>query len=240
MEERKGIIGICDDKEFVAKKLQRIVEGLCEKNKWNWEVKIFLSGNEMLQDLAEISIAFVDIEMPEMDGIELGRIIKEQKASCKIIMATGNLERFKEAFYINAIRYVTKPFDEAEIEEALEVAIGSNLGELTLEVYQQRNKYQLRQADIQYIESFNGYAEIVSYDQVFRKDVSLDDLETMLDERLFVRINRKNIVNLLFVRPCKTTNVQINNVEMVVSRRKKKDFERKYVEFELKYRRELL
>ncbi len=240
MEERKGIIGICDDEEAVAKKLQKIVEGLCEKNKWNWEVKIYLSGNEILQDLANLSIVFVDIEMPGMDGIQLGRAMKEQKNSCKIIMATGNLERFKEAFYINAMRYVTKPFDEVEIEEALNAAIGSDLAELTLEVYQQRNKYQLRQADIQYIEAFSGYAEIISFEQVFRKDVSLDDLETMLDQRLFVRINRKNIVNLLFVRPCKTTNVQVNNVEMPVSRRKKKDFERKYVEFELKYRRELL
>ena len=34
-EEKKDIIGICDDQELVAIKLQRIVERLCEKNEWN-------------------------------------------------------------------------------------------------------------------------------------------------------------------------------------------------------------
>ncbi len=239
-EVEKGVIGICDDQEVVLHQLQQIIEEICTEKKLDWEVRTYLFSREMLEHLAELAIVFLDIDMPEMDGIEIGKIIKQKNPECRIIMATGTVERYKEAFQIQAMRFVTKPFDKAEVEEALLAAIGKSLGRQLVEVYQQRNKYRIRQADIQFAEAFNGCAEVTAGGQVFRKDISLDELEKQLDERIFVRINRKFIVNLRYVQFHKPAHIRVGNIEMPISRRKKKEFECKYIEFDLKYRGEML
>ena len=54
-----------------------------------------------------------------MDGIDVGKEILRQNPGCRSIIASGEWERFKEGYVIRAVRFVTKPFDEEEIAEAL-------------------------------------------------------------------------------------------------------------------------
>ena len=155
-------------------------------------------------------------------------------------MATGKIERFKEAFHIQAMRFVTKPFEREEVEEALKAAIDSNLGGTFLELYFRRNKYEIRQADVQYIEAYNGYAEFIVNGKRFRKESSLDELEELLDKRVFVRINRKTILNMCWVQSYRNHCMQVTDREFVVSRRRRKEVESRYIEYDLHYRREIL
>lgn len=234
--KEKYIIGVCDDQEEVLWQLRQMIEEICTRLGLDVKVRIFLNEQELLSELENISILFLDIEMPRVDGIALGRIVKEKCPACKIIMATGNVKRFKEAFQIQAMRFVTKPFISVEVEEALVAATECNIGNQYMVVYQQRNKIEVQQAQVCYIEAYNGYAEFVVDGRIFRRDNSLDELEKELDDRLFVRINRKTIVNLRYVKK-KGTCIWIGDREMEISRRKKKLFECKYIEFDLRYRR---
>ena len=231
------IIGICDDQQIILQELHQIVTQVCEK--WNepWEVRPFGSGEDMLMYADEMTIAFLDIEMPDMDGIELGKKLGEKNPNCKIIMATGKVERYKEAFKINAFRFVTKPFNIEEIEEALDAAKASDFAGRTIELYSHRNKIEVLQEKIRYVESYDGYAEFTVDTQKFRKDSSLDELETVLDERLFIRISRKHIVNLRWITSYKGNKVYIEDEVFTVSRRRLKEFERKYIEYDLNYKR---
>ena len=61
---------------------------------------------------------FLDVDMPDMDGLEVGRKLREMGIDCPLIIETGMVERFKEAFAIGALRYVTKAFSEGGIGEA--------------------------------------------------------------------------------------------------------------------------
>lgn len=71
---------------------------------------------------------FLDIEMPQMDGIEIGRIIKKIHPKCKIIMAADKEERIKEAFQIEALRFISKPFEYLEVEGAIKALYKQRLG----------------------------------------------------------------------------------------------------------------
>jgi len=232
---KKGIIAICDDQEYIVQQLQQLIETICADHGANWEVRTYLSGDELLEHLSELSVVFLDIEMPGMDGIELGKILRENNPECKIIMATGTVERFKEAFHIHAMRFVTKPFVREEVEEALMAAIGDSPGGAMLEVYQERNLYEIRQADIWYLKAFNGYTIIVVDGKTFRKDISLINLEKQLDEKIFARVNRNVIVNLRFAEVCKKAYVKISEEKMTISKRNMKEFEHKYMEYDLRY-----
>lgn len=74
-----------------------------------------------------MDILFLDIEMPGEDGIQTGKRLRERGSECKIIMATSMAERFKEGYHIGASRFVTKPFDQEEVEEELDKRLFINL-----------------------------------------------------------------------------------------------------------------
>lgn len=232
------VIGICDDHEMIIRQLKRIIDDLLMKQKVNYSIRTYLSGTELLKDINQIDVVFLDIDMPGMDGIEVGKQIVN-KSDCKIIMETSRVDRFKEAFKIHAIRFVTKPFDPKEIDEALKLVMKGEIGVETIELYSMRNPYNVKQNDICYIRAFNGYVECMVGDKIFRKDISLNKLEEMLDKRLFARVNRQYIVNIRWVSEYYDGDFTIWNQKFQVSRRLKKDFEKKYMEFDLNYRWDL-
>ena len=151
-------------------------------------------------------------------------------------MATGKVERFKESFKINAFRFVTKPFISSEIEEAIETLITLKIGEKAISLYLDRNPYEIPQKDIKYFKAFNGYSIAVVKDECFRKDSSLNELEKVLDKRIFVRINKQYLVNMRFVEIVKASALVIDGIEIPISRRKQKKLETAYINFDVNYR----
>ena len=232
----KLIIGICDDQKEIVIELKKMLEAYLSAQNCSYELYLFLNGESLLGQIDKINVVFLDIEMPRMDGIELGRKIKQINPECKIIMATGRVDRFKEAFRIHAERFITKPFEKAEVEEALRAVALRNFGEETIELYYLRNLYKICQRDISYIVAYNGYTEFVVDDKVFRKETSLNEVECMLDERIFFRINRKCMINMQWIQVYSGGVIRIGGKEFEVSRRRRKDFEQKYIEFDLRYR----
>ena len=230
-------IAICDDEKIIIDELYEMIYTILHNYKYNNQIIIFQNGEDILEDAENLDIVFMDIEMPKADGLQLGKEIKSRNPKCKIIMATGMVERFKEAFHIKAHRFVTKPFDKEEIEEALLTAIDEENNHNYIEVYYQRKQYNILQEEIQYLEAYSGYTELETGGKRFRKEASLLELERMLSDILFVRIDRKYIVNLRYVQSYMNDKFVIGEKLFSISRRNRKEFERKYIEFDLRCRR---
>ena len=131
-----------------------------------------------------------------------------------------------------------KPFDIDEVKEAIETALSNTYVPKMIDVYCKRVKYPLIEEEIRYVKAFDGYSEIYAGNNVYRKKCSLDELETLLSDCLFVRLNREILVNLRWVEHIDTGTIQIQEKEFRVSRRRKKVVEHKFIEFDLKYRKE--
>ena len=87
-------VGICDDEPLVAEALKRNILEIADRNGWNINVSYYESGNELLEAVDVLQAVFLDIDMPQMDGIETGKRIGEKNPECKIIMATGRVDRY--------------------------------------------------------------------------------------------------------------------------------------------------
>lgn len=229
-------VGICDDEELIIDALDGIIQKIVSNNGWKIAISHYQSGKELLKDVFDLDAVFLDIDMPELDGIETGRKVCEINSECKIIMATGRTDRFKEAFHIKAFRFVTKPFDCDEIEEALQAVLKRQIGWETIELYEKRNPYQIPQKDILYIEAYAGYSEFTVSDRILRKECSLSELEQELSKELFFRVSRQYIVNLGKITEYVRGSILIQGKKIRVSRRKKKEFEQAYLEYDLNYR----
>lgn len=229
-------VGICDDEKIILELLKSIIEQCLEELEEDSTILTFDSGEKLLEEAKGLDILFLDIEMSGMDGIETGKRIPRQNPDCKIIMATSRQERFKEAFKINAFRFVTKPFQKEEIKEALKDVFQTRVGMEKIEVYRERVPYTFFQKDILHVEAVDSSVEFVLGECVFRKETSLKELETILDDRIFYRVNKQCIVNMQHIDTYKNGVIRIGEAEIRVSIRKKKEFEKAYIMFDVSYR----
>ncbi|WJG08986.1 LytTR family DNA-binding domain-containing protein [Aliiglaciecola sp. LCG003] len=175
-------------------------------------------GNQALMFAKELSpnIIFLDIEMPGISGIEVAKHIPE---NCVIIFATAYNEHAVEAFELNAIDYILKPFDDERFYTALERArqkikggqhddyaklseiIQQMMGELQKGYRERlviRDPGRIRLIDvgnINFITGAGNYAEIHLNDgkHVLHRE-TLATLEDQLNPAEFVRIHRSSIV----------------------------------------------
>ena len=85
-------------------------------------------GLQALELFAELrpEIVLCDVRMPRMDGIELAAKLRESDPSCKIVFLSGYTDTayLKSAIKLNAVDYIEKPVQIAELEQLLERIAG--------------------------------------------------------------------------------------------------------------------
>lgn len=237
MELQEIRIAVCDDYSEMNKIMSDMIQNIMRKKDIEYKIVEFNSGKALLEQITDFNIVFLDIEMPEMDGIETGVQIGRLNPKCKIVIASAKEERMKECFRVKALRFVSKPYHEAEVQEALDTYLDEvRLGIQTIEVFKDRKSYWIRQRDIQYIKAYNGTVNIYTCNSVFRKDMTLSKMEEILDKRIFYKIHKAYIVGLYHVTDYAENKVFVEKEKLPLSRRNRMDFERTYIDFDVKYR----
>lgn len=85
---------------------------------------LFSSGEDALRfsENHRIDTAFLDIEMPGMDGINLAGELKKRDQNIRIFFMTAFGQYALDAFGVKALGYIMKPYTNAQLKEALETA----------------------------------------------------------------------------------------------------------------------
>lgn len=229
-------IGICDDEKYIADILKTKIQICFNEYGIQTEILVFLSGKELLDCSQKLDLLFLDIDMSEIDGIEAGKCFRNKNKDCKIAMITVRSDRMKEAFSLEAYRFIVKPFEDDEIREAIDSFMRRRIGYRKILLYERRRAVEIYQYQIMYIQTYDSYTEFIVESRILRSEKSLKELETELDGRLFFRINKKYIVNFRNINFYENGMISIAEEKMKVARRRIHEFEKSYREFDLKYR----
>ncbi|ETI68731.1 LytR/AlgR family response regulator transcription factor [Neobacillus vireti] len=156
-------------------------------------------------------LVFLDIELAEENGLSLARQLELLEQTPAIVFATAYDEYALEAFELDAVDYILKPFDEERIQKTLEkIKKMQNLGDknnLIQSSVKQNNNGKiavlvderivlLTVADILYLESSEGKCNIVTSEQAYKVAEALVVLEKKVNNAKFLRVHRSFIVNL--------------------------------------------
>lgn len=236
---KEVIVAICDDNPQAIIDLREKIQDSVKEKDLFIKIEEFESGLALLESNLNPQILFLDIEMPGQDGIETAKLLRQRDNECRIIMATSRVDRFKEGYYVGAVRFITKPFEAEEIKEALEYALGTFLGMEMIQLFQERNRYRIPQKKIKYLVAFDGYTEaaVDEKEKRMRTEETLDNLEKILDSRLFCRISRSQIINWEYVNSCDKGKIFMDKEVFEISRRRKKEVEKLYCQYDLYHRR---
>jgi DNA-binding NtrC family response regulator len=105
---------VVDDERNIRNNLSMVLEAA------GYKVDTAANGDEALVRVKEgrYDIAFVDIQMPKMDGLELLRLVRGLKPKMPVVMLTayGTVKRVVEAMKLGAADFLEKPFDPKVIQ----------------------------------------------------------------------------------------------------------------------------
>lgn len=233
-------IGICDNHELTATDLENLVSLIMLELEISCKIRTYHTEEALLQNFLESDIIFLSIEASEVDGIQAGRQIMRANPDSILIVVSEQEKKYKDAFRMGALRFITRPLQKEEVAEALQAAIKPFLGCETIEVSYNRCSCTIMQREISLASAYNGYTEFVAGSKKLRRDMSLSAVEQLLNRELFCRISKQYIVNLSEIEKYDQRNSQVvmlNGQVLNVSRRIRKEFERKHIEYDMKYRK---
>lgn len=165
------------------------------------------NGEEFIQLVMkeEPEIVLVDINMPDLNGMEAVKICKERFPSLQVIFTTGYDEFAVEAFNISAADYIVKPIERTRLFIALEKAkkqIQFNNG--SNQVMEKAKKLAIKSNntflylsidDILYAEKEGRKTILHTKDSNYETSDSLQELEGKLPNQ-FYKTHRSFLVNL--------------------------------------------
>lgn len=181
-----------------------------------------ISGIEFLK-INPVDLLFIDINMPEISGIDLVRSLPEKPM---IIFTTAYKKFAFEGFELNAIDYLAKPisFDRFEkaINKATELYQLKNAGQPSTEQpLFVRSEYQLVKIDlneIEYVESVEDYLKI--HRTTGKPVMTLMTIKAILEKLpadKFKRIHRSYVVPISKIRSVVNRKVKLPSVELPIS-----------------------
>ena len=195
----------------------------------------FSNGIEVLQFLHEkkqIDIIFMDIQMPEIDGLELSKKIPIQT---KIIFTTAFDQYAIEGYKVNATGYLLKPFNYIEFLEATEKAkqllLPTKNKEVEIPDYifvkSEYKQIKIFLNDIIYIESMKDYAKIflTSQSSPIVTLLSLKKLNEELPKENFMRVHRFFIVSLEKIEIVEKNQIVFGKQRITVAEPYREQFE---------------
>ena len=172
----------------------------------------------------DIQLIFMDIQMPNLNGIELARVLPRNKSgqTPRIIFTTAYNHFALESYRVDALDYLLKPFNYEEFLQAAgkardyadrsaTAAADSENDSIFIKVEYKWVKVLLD--DILYIEGVKDYVKVhLATQNSIMSLNSLKNMEEKLPARQFMRLNRSCIVSLSRITAVTKTAVQINDI----------------------------
>lgn len=214
-------IAICDDNENDREILKASLEKCCLSS-GEEVVYEFSSGKNAIRFLknhpGEIDLLFMDIEMPEPNGMEAAEAIRTFDSSVLLIFVTGYADYVFDGYRVRALDYLMKPVREDRLKEVLQRS--RSLLDCQNKYYCCKNtegQYRILLSDIQYFYSDRRKIILVSKEKEIDFYGKLDELESEMEEN-FVRIHQRYLVNASHVEKIGHSNITIGGKELPVSR----------------------
>jgi two-component system response regulator AlgR len=142
-------------------------------------------------------LIFMDIEMPELNGVEAARSIREKHPGIPIIFSTAHDDFAIEAFDLAAVDYLLKPLSIERLKQALQ-KVGITDGGEKLTVKRGNDVIRVAVDDIICMMAEDKYVTAHLSDQTLILDQSLTELEAMSNQ--FLRIHRGCLVNVNYLQ----------------------------------------
>lgn len=170
-----------------------------------------------------VDILFLDIQMPELSGLDFIKSLKHRPA---IILTTAYREFAVDAFELDVLDYLMKPIPFDRFLKAVNKFMATSevpkptpsAKEAILHVRADRKIYPVLLSDIYFLESLDNYVKIHLKTNVLITHESISSLEERLPTQQFVRIHRSFIINSNAIQSVSSEGINMAGKELPFGR----------------------
>lgn len=181
---------------------RRIIEEFTKKTDFLTHVGSFdnpVEAIRLLKSGNEVNLIFLDIEMPEMSGLEFINTLNNPP---RIIIISSKEQYALQAFEYDVTDYLLKPIAYGRFFKAVDKAYSLYVRDSVVpegkdEIFIKKNSslIKLRYADILWVEALENYVTVNTYDDKYTIHFTMKSIEKKLPTSKFIRVHRSYIVN---------------------------------------------
>lgn len=188
--------------------------------------------NEIQTNNLSFDIIFLDIDMPDLDGISLAKKIHKINKNVIIIFITNKIDLVYEAFGLNVFRFLSKNNLDSKLD-ALFKDINTELLSMQTVIIEHNNViFQVHQNDIIFIEKINRNVYIYTVSETIElKKCNLEKIFSLLKTEIFQYANRSTIINMTYIKLLKNDYLILDNCNktIYISRDRIKSLQSKFI-----------
>lgn len=210
-------IAILDDDPMFVKELQQKISMGCAKRDWGLKCVSFSNPQELLAfDLSNTQVVFLDIDIPETNGIEVASQIRQRYTDIILVFVTGYIQFAPAGYKVNAFRYILKGSLDKEIGSCLD-AIQDKLFERkeTILIETRDSQLEIALQDILYFEGTPYRRTLLftihSDDQVIECRGKINEYEERLVGKGFIRLQKSFLANMRHINKISSYTAKLRN-----------------------------
>lgn len=209
-------IVLCDDNQTFLEDFYQQLQDVAAQWDLTCEYKLYQDPRRLIAaDLSATDVLFLDIDMPEINGILAGKELREKYPELIIIFVTGFIEYARDGYSVAAFRYLMK--------DSLADDLPACMRDVQKKLYENDEHIQIKGAenpilvklrDIFYVEGTTKRHVILHTKYGPTECIGkLSDIEDLLQDRGFLRIQRSYLVNMRHLDWLKNYTAYLSNGE---------------------------
>lgn len=231
-------VAIVDNEKAIINEICSLIESSndmkCIIETFEHSIKFFQKINNILCD-----IVFLDIDMPEMNGFDIAKILNNIRPDITIIFVSSFDNFVFESFEYHPFRFVRKSNLKEDIDSALNA--------YQREIERKKDVYffktneaerSVKTSDIMYFESMGHDIFIYTVDGNFKikrerdRNMTIKFITEKFENKGFIRVHKSFLVNYLYIHTINYSNIILkNNLEISINPRKANDIKKIYQKF---------
>ena len=213
---------ILEDEELAAKSLIKIVSGIDKIELKGHYYNPVEAQNEV--DFSEIDLIFLDVEMPEVSGLDFIRSLSNPP---RVIVTTSRSDFAMEAFEVNAVDFILKPVTAASVMASLQKyddlenpEVGEKLSAEAKSIFVKvdTNLVNLKFDDILWMEALGDYVGFHTKEKRYVVKATLSFIDKRIERKNFVRVHRSFMVNTDKIKTIDDSSLIIGDKLIPISR----------------------
>lgn len=227
----------CDDNPAILKQLQEYVSEYFRGRELPLpELAAYESGEAMLEAEKRVDIAFLDVEMGGISGIQAGVRLRKKNPFAMVFIVTAYPDYLDEAMQTQVFRYLSKPIDKARLYSNLKEALRQyNQSSREFAIVTTDGVVMRRAEEIICVEAMQRQVMVHTLDGIFSSTDTMDHWKNTLTLPCFFIPHRSFIINMRFVNTIRKDKILLKygdrEKDAYLTRRRYKEFKETFLHY---------